>query len=159
MKRTPLKRKTALRRKKPMYSRPKTKSSYKRRERATDYMMWVKRQPCAVRQCGTLGTQNGRCIRCGKSWLHGPSTLVAPDGRDCPDEFQDCYGEVQADHAGRRGVGRKAADDTCIPLCRKHHDCRQSFTGPFKGWTQVQMREWLEEQIDETQRAYAARRK
>ena len=49
-------------------------------------------------------------------------------------ELGRCEGHVEADHAGRRGVGQKAGDDTCIPLCAKHHRERQSFSGDFRAW-------------------------
>jgi len=55
-----------------------------------------------------------------------------------------CTGHIEADHAGRRSVGRKAGDDTCIPLCHKHHVQRTSFSGPFRSWSQTAMRRWLE---------------
>lgn len=126
MKRTPLKRKTPLRRKRPRAT-VKPRSKYKRRERDVTYMMWVKRQPCAAHR-------------------------LVPDL--C--EACACYGEVQADHAGRRGMGQKADDRTCIPLCRRHHDCRSSFSGPFKGWTQDQMRAWIADTVRDTRAAYEA---
>lgn len=67
----------------------------------------------------------------------------------CARRFGICSGRVEADHAGRRGVGRKADDRTCIALCSKHHRQRGSFAGPFKIWiwTQDMMRAWLEVEI------------
>jgi len=134
MKRTPIRRKTPLRARAPMrqarHARgsadrepgaelgdprlngpvtaqarlPKPRSKYKARPRDTDYMLWVKRQPCLMR--GIWGS---------------------------------CQGRVEADHAGRRGTGRKAHDSTCIPLCRRHH---QASRFP-RSWTQEQRRSWL----------------
>jgi 1,2-phenylacetyl-CoA epoxidase catalytic subunit len=66
-----------------------------------------------------------------------------------------CDGHVQADHAGRRGLGQKADDRSCIPLCAKHHEQRASFHGPFRTWTQAQMRTWLHDTIEATQALYA----
>jgi hypothetical protein len=65
-----------------------------------------------------------------------------------------CDGHVQADHAGRRGVGRKADDRTCIPLCEKHHTQRASFHGVFRTWTQAGMRLWLDAVVAHTQAAF-----
>lgn len=54
-----------------------------------------------------------------------------------------CGGRVEADHAGRRGIGQKADDRSCIALCHRHHVWRTNFAGPFKEWDQMRMREWL----------------
>jgi hypothetical protein len=58
-----------------------------------------------------------------------------------------CEGRVEADHAGRRGAGRKAHDSTCIPLCRYHHG---SSRFP-RSWPQAQRRAWLHAAIVYTQ--------
>jgi hypothetical protein len=58
-----------------------------------------------------------------------------------------CEGRVEADHAGRRGAGRKAHDSTCIPLCRRHH---QASRFP-RAWTQEQRRAWLHAAVVYTQ--------
>jgi hypothetical protein len=50
-----------------------------------------------------------------------------------------CEGSIEADHAGRRGAGRKAHDSTCIPLCRYHHGASRF----PRAWTQDQRRAWL----------------
>jgi hypothetical protein len=107
-----------MRRKKPLLNRP-PRSKYKRRERDVDYMLWVRKLPCAAREID-----------------------------------ERCDGHVQADHAGRRGMGQKADDRTCIPLCAKHHEQRASFHGPFRDWTQDRMRTWLLDCIARTQDAY-----
>lgn len=77
--------------------------------------------------------------------------------------FGPCGGEVEADHAGGRGLGQKAPDSTCIPLCTQHHRDRHNTTGGFevmgKGaggkvdsrgrtWN---MRGWLDAAIEHTQ--------
>lgn len=124
MKRSALKRKTPLRRNSPSKRQvPRKVSAYKARVRDVDYMLWVKRLPCAAR---TLG---------------------------------GCRGRVEADHAGRRALGQKAHDRTCIPLCRTHHVQRGSFSGPFREWTQVQMRLWLVECMVNTCNLYLAHHK
>ena len=58
---------------------------------------------------------------------------------------------TEADHAGPRPLGRKADDNTAIPMCPKHHDERTDGTGFFKGWTKERMRAWCDEQIAATQ--------
>jgi hypothetical protein len=58
-----------------------------------------------------------------------------------------CSGPIEADHAGRRGLSRKADDRTCIAICRLHHRQRTDFSGPFKTWDQAQMRTFLEDAI------------
>jgi hypothetical protein len=65
-----------------------------------------------------------------------------------------CEGRVQADHAGKRGLGQKCPDHECIPLCRTHHMQRTAFAGPFKDWDQAKMREWLERQMISTSHEY-----
>lgn len=119
MKRSLLKRKTPLVRKKWMWATRKTK--YRRRARDPAYMAWVRIQPCCARVFSHL-------------------TL--------------CRGPIEADHAGRRGVGQKADDRTCIPLCRQHHRERTDFSGAFKEWSGTRMRLWLNVMIARCQAEY-----
>ncbi len=65
-----------------------------------------------------------------------------------------CDGPVEADHAGRRGMRQKADDRTCIPLCRKHHRERGSFSGGFRDWDQNGMRLWLNAMVTRHQVRY-----
>jgi hypothetical protein len=65
-----------------------------------------------------------------------------------------CQGTVEADHAGRRGLGQKADDRTCIPLCQWHHAQRGSFHGPFRQWDQAEMRSWLADMVARYQKLY-----
>jgi hypothetical protein len=58
-----------------------------------------------------------------------------------------CSGPVEADHAGRRGIGQKAHDSTCIPLCHRHH---QASRFPLD-WSQAQRRAWLHAAVVYTQ--------
>ena len=53
-----------------------------------------------------------------------------------------CQGVIEADHAGDRGVGRKAPDRTCIPLCTRHHWERTNMKGYFASFDAPRMREW-----------------
>lgn len=62
---------------------------------------------------------------------------------------------VQAHHAGPRAAGRRAHDDTCVPLCYAcHHDWHAAC-----GWARYlrkeQRREWAALAIEETRAAYA----
>lgn len=106
----------------PMRRRPKS-TSYSRRERYVDYMLWVKTLPCAAQ-------------------------LVAG---------HVCQGPIEADHAGERGFGQKAHDNTCIPMCTLGHRERTDFSGPFRSWNKAAMREFLVGRIIHTQRYAAAR--
>lgn len=59
-----------------------------------------------------------------------------------------CLGDVEAHHAGKRpGTGLKCSDYDTHPFCMKHHTDWHSGSGPFKGWTRQQRREWADEQI------------
>ena len=62
-----------------------------------------------------------------------------------------CDGVIEADHAGRRGISQKAHDNTCIPLCTKHHRERDAFTGDFKAFDHDRMRGWLAAAVWATQ--------
>ncbi len=55
-----------------------------------------------------------------------------------------CAGVVEADHAGRRGLGRKCSDVETIAICTEHHRQRGDFAGAFKSWNKDRMRGWLE---------------
>lgn len=67
-----------------------------------------------------------------------------------------CDGPIEGDHAGRRGLGYKADDDTMIALCTRAHRERTDFAGLFRAWSQETMRSWLEAQIDHHRARYAA---
>jgi len=62
-----------------------------------------------------------------------------------------CDGPVEADHAGSRGVGQKAPDSTCIPLCSKHHRDRTDMRGAFGAFFAREMRSWCDAMITRTQ--------
>lgn len=68
-----------------------------------------------------------------------------------------CDGEVEADHAGDRGLGEKSHDNTTIPLCTRHHRERTDMTGYFASFDRHRMREWRHERVDETQVTLLAR--
>lgn len=68
-----------------------------------------------------------------------------------------CSGAVEADHAGDRGLGQKADDTTCIPLCTQHHRERTDHSGAFRHLTREQARAWRTRAIQRTQTMWAER--
>lgn len=68
----------------------------------------------------------------------------------------ECFRAAQAHHAGTRGLGQRAPDRTCIPLCARHHRDLHDATGVFLGWSKAQRREWQDERIAEMQALYAS---
>jgi hypothetical protein len=77
-----------------------------------------------------------------------------------PGAPRDCAGWMEANHAGRRGVGQRSHDEEAIPLCSEHHRWAgwTNHLGPFQGWTRDERRAWADERIAETQMLWAARR-
>ncbi len=67
-----------------------------------------------------------------------------------------CSGVVEADHAGERGAGQKATDNTCIPLCKRHHWDRHNAGGFFRGGVKGWKRVWCQKAIAKTQAEYEA---
>lgn len=75
-----------------------------------------------------------------------------------------CSGVVEADHAGLdSGIGAKAPDDTCVPLCSRHHLDRHAATGFFR-WREkeetldeckAKIRAWRLAAIENTQAQHA----
>lgn len=65
-----------------------------------------------------------------------------------------CEGRTEADHAGRRPLGRKCSDRDTIPLCSKHHRDRTDLRDFFAGWSATEMRAWLDAAIKHTRTAY-----
>lgn len=119
MKRSPLRRT-------PMRRRHRS-TSYSRRPRDIDFMLFVKTLLCSVEE----------------EW---------PDVDQRPTA---CGGVVEADHMGSRGLGQKADDRTCAPICTQHHRERSDHTGTFKHITKEQEREWRARAITRTLTLYA----
>jgi len=95
------------------YMRRKSPRRLKRAGSDPAYLVWVRRQSCAL---------FARCTE-----IEGPF----------------CEGRIHAHHAGRRpGVGMKAPDDTAIPLCEKHHRAWHDMTGIFAGLSKLERRRW-----------------
>lgn len=103
------------------------RSSYARRPRFIDYMLWVKAQPCVL------------------SYPRSP-------GFDPVPSHDHCDGVIEADHAGARAIGRKCHDFEVIPLCKRHHDMRPGRRGPFSLLTREEMRAWILEKVASIQR-------
>lgn len=66
-----------------------------------------------------------------------------------------CDGEIHAHHAGERGLGQKASDLTCIPLCQEHHRNWHDCDGPFADWSKEKRQEFAGAAIEYTQRTLA----
>lgn len=83
------------------------------------------------------------------SRVHDTAYLLAVKRLPCmaPGAPDGCRGGVEADHTGSRGIGRKADDDTCIPLCAGHHADRGAFRGPFRGADRAWMRLWIDQAV------------
>lgn len=58
-----------------------------------------------------------------------------------------CSGPIQAHHAGRHPMGRKADDSTAIPLCQKHHGHLHDVIGTRRA------RPWADKVIEQTRAA------
>lgn len=109
MKRSPLRRT-------PMRRRHRS-TSYSRRPRDIDFMLFVKTLLCSVVE----------------EWPSFP-TMPTP-----------CNGPIEADHDSRgHGLGQKSADSTCIPACTQHHRERTDHTGTFKHLKRDQARAWFD---------------
>lgn len=64
-----------------------------------------------------------------------------------------CSGAMHAHHAGRRpGVGLKCSDFETVPLCAAHHDALHGLRNEFKDWDKARLRRWSSARIAETQR-------
>lgn len=90
-------------------------------------MRWTKRQPCIVR--------------------HMPPSDVRTL----------CLGPVEADHMGARGMGQKADDSTCVPMCQGHHRERHDHAGTFRPLTKAELRVWRAQAIEHTQTEWGKR--
>lgn len=80
-------------------------------------------------------------------WVRARSCIVATHG---------CSGGSEAHHAGNdRGLGQKADDSTCVPLCPQHHREFHGATGYFKTMTKEMRRAWAKSAIERTQANYS----
>ncbi|MGL5361680.1 MAG: hypothetical protein ACRDBH_02285, partial [Bosea sp. (in: a-proteobacteria)] len=60
-------------------------------------------------------------------------------------------GRIHAHHAGPRGLGQKAHDETCIALCEKHHRAWHDAKEPFDNMGKSGRMRWRDAQIEWTQ--------
>lgn len=67
-----------------------------------------------------------------------------------------CQGSTEAHHAGRRGMGRRAHDHTCLPLCMLGHREWHSAKGAFADMDKYARREWADRMVIEMRSRYAA---
>lgn len=134
-------RTTPLRTHRPMRRSPMRRrfrsTKYSRRPRDFVFMGFVKRQPCIVR------------IFPPASFVLTLAGVLAAFKKATP-----CNGPVEADHMGARGIGQKADDRTCVPMCRGHHGERTDHTGTFRPLVQVELRAWRAAAIEHTQAAW-----
>lgn len=148
MRRTPLRRGTKpLRRSTRLRARGNTK--YRRRERDFAYMGWVKRQPCILRALPLRDFALTLAARLAGKLLFKRDVILW-----C---WTPCEGPVEADHQGARGMGQKADDRTCVPMCSSHHKQRHAHNGAFKHLTRDELRAWRTEAIARTQAAWEKR--
>lgn len=119
----------------PMRRKPRS-TSYSRRERDTDYMLWIKQRTCSVGQ--------GAEPVAFDLWRGGT--------------IDECQRGIEAHHAGVHGLGNKAADDTCIPLCDHHHDALTDRSGCFAGWPRGAVKQWELAVVTHYQARYASAR-
>lgn len=64
-----------------------------------------------------------------------------------------CEGAVEAHHAGSRGVGQKAHDNTAVPFCRRHHRAWHDLGKPFRAMPRDYRPIWMAEVIETTRKA------
>lgn len=132
LKRSPLRRGKPLKRTR-MRRKPRS-TSYSRRERDMARMGWIKTRSCAV-----LVTNHALSLaRSMFAELVPSAVLTLWTGR----EIDICSGVIEAHHAGEHGLGNKAADDTCIPLCVHHHRSLTDRLGIFAGWPPRSLKAW-----------------
>jgi hypothetical protein len=131
--RTPLRATKTLRRSR--FMRSHRKSKYARRPRDFVFMSWVRTRPCVVS-------------------VLAPFLFLSTPEQAAKFKATPCSGHVEADHAGDRGIGQKADDSTCIPMCSSHHAQRHAHSGIFFQFTQLELRAWRTEAITRTQTAW-----
>jgi hypothetical protein len=110
------------------------RSSYASRERAPEYMRWVRTLSCVVG------------IAFDRLWRAAGIATGIPTAKACD---LRCDGPIEANHAGVRiaGLGTKALDRTCVAMCREHHRQWTEYAGIFSGLTHVQRRAIAEDMV------------
>lgn len=72
-------------------------------------------------------------------------------------DLSPCDGGITAHHAGPRGYGQRAHDETCVPLCAGHHTAWHDLRYPFKYTTKAERAAWRDRAIEETHAAWRRR--
>ena len=99
------------------------------------------------------GKRKGKYARRERDWDYMGWVKTLP----CLLARTECSGTIEADHTGMDSpMGQKAPDDTCVPLCSRHHRDRHDGLGFFRGQTREVRREWRLWAIDKTQAEYEA---
>lgn len=82
-----------------------------------------------------------------KQWLRGRTCyLTGHRAGGCGLGDPPRNGPVEAahvDHGGDKGLGTKASDHFCIPLCQRHHDEQHGKIGSFRqrgGWKTFELK-------------------
>lgn len=92
------------------------------------------------------------------AFVHTLCCSVIEEWPDFPNMPGPCDGPLEADHDSRgRGFGQKSSDNTCIPLCKRHHAHRQNRTGVFKNLSREQANAWFDRAQLRTRTLYAER--
>lgn len=60
---------------------------------------------------------------------------------------------THAHHMTGAGMGKRAHDDTCIPLCVRCHSDLHGFRGRFANMSREERRLWQEKHVADTRRA------
>lgn len=134
----PLERKTAIERGEPMrrqWMKRRAPRRVEERKHMRPYVAFVHRLPC-VCELGVYRFSGGQ--------------TADPSG------YRDslCGGRIEANHAGEKpGMGLKAPDFTCIPMCSKHHRAWTEHRDLFAAWTREERRAWADDAIRQTQLA------
>lgn len=123
-------------------------TSYSRRERNFDFMGWIKQQPCIVIDLAPV-----LFIRRTLPLLEAARYIALVSCRSAT----ICAGVVEADHMGARGLGQKADDYTCVPMCQQHHRERTDHSGAFRPLNRDEVRAWRAVAIERTQAAWSNR--
>lgn len=129
MKRTPMKRAA--------FKRSKRKSKYASRQRAPEsWWLFVKSEFCLVRVIADLRALGIEPVIPGMDAASIRAVMLLM--KDTP-----CRGEIEADHVGARGLGRKCKDYEVASLCTGHHEDRtngKGLRGAFANFNRVTMR-------------------
>jgi hypothetical protein len=67
-------------------------------------------------------------------------------------------GPSEADHLGSRGIGQKADDRTCGPMCSQHHRERTDHSGCFRDLDQAALRLWRARVIEDTTKRWTRKK-